>query len=229
MQTVLGPKALSRRSPIWSWTDLYRPLSLVYIRPRNLQGNVTRPHSIINIPHTHPLFHVVSNPTCTVYSILPFGLLSDCYIPRLRLQYHPLAERARIDQSQRVEWNALHRPVRRGAEVFIVYPLLPGVHRYDGVAGNIFDEWTGVEGMEGSSEGCCLGITEHHELVAREGLVKVKLVCGGLVADKLFVFPGEFLYHIPQRKNDAIDEFSFLVERKVRRLTSSAWRWPSSG
>jgi len=95
-----------------------------------------------------------------------------------------------------MEWNALHRPVCRSAEVFIVYPPLLGVHRYEGVADDVLEEWTGVDGMENSSESFRLWITKHHKLVAREGLVKVKLIRGGLETDELLVFPGELLDHV---------------------------------
>lgn len=97
-----------------------------------------------------------------------------------------------MDQSQGVERDAFHRPVCRSAEVFIVYPSLLGVHGHEGIADNIFNERTSVDGMESSSERFCLWIAEHHKLVAREGLVKVKFVRRGLVADELLVSKRRF-------------------------------------
>jgi hypothetical protein len=91
------------------------------------------------------------------------------------------------DKSYREERDALHYSVCRGTEVLVVYPPLLGVHRYEGVTDDIIEEWTGVDGVEDGSERFCLWITEHHEFVARDGLVEVKLISRGLVVDKLLV------------------------------------------
>ena len=103
--------------------------------------------------------------------------------------------------------------------------------------------------MEDRSEGFCVRVAEHHKLVAREGFVKVKLVRGCLVANELLVskrklwswiilaedvherwdlLPGELFDHVPQRKNDTVNELGFLVERKTGGLASPARRLPSS-
>lgn len=46
------------------------------------------------------------------------------------------------------------------------------------------------------------------------------------VDDRRDLPSGELLDHVPERKNDAVDELGFLVERKSRRLASPGGRLP---
>ena len=81
----------------------------------------------------------------------------------------------------------LDEPVRAEAEVLVVDPVLPGVHRYKRVADDVLEERARVDLAEDETERVRGGVGEHDELVARERLVEVQLVRRRLVVDELLV------------------------------------------
>lgn len=81
----------------------------------------------------------------------------------------------------------LDEPVRAEAEVLVVDPVLPGVHRDERVADDVLEERARVDLAEDEAERVRGGVGEHDELVARERLVEVQLVRRRLVVDERLV------------------------------------------